>query len=99
MMMMKSSDTHINIAGPEALSLPQTVLSTNGWPATKQRESGQSVTSEYNLTRSNLHHITTQRWLLISALSAFIRVFSILPSVSFIASLFIIDHHDNTSVF
>ena len=40
----KSSDTHINIAGPEALSLPQTILSTNRWPATKhtKNEASQS---------------------------------------------------------
>lgn len=31
--------TYINVAGPEALSLPQTILSTDGWPSTKHRES------------------------------------------------------------
>lgn len=44
--------TYIDVAGPEALSLPQTVLSPNGWPSSRHthigRESRQSVPSECN---------------------------------------------------
>lgn len=31
-------DTYVDIAGPEALSLPETIFSTDGWPTTKHRE-------------------------------------------------------------
>lgn len=38
-MQQQRIQTYINVAGPEALSLPQTILSTDGWPSTKHRES------------------------------------------------------------
>ena len=58
----------------------------------------QSVTSEYNLTSSDLHFITRQHRLLITASPAFISVFSISLSVAFIDSFSFADHQDNTSI-
>lgn len=66
--------------------------------AQRQRDWGQSVTSEYNLTSSNLHHISTPYWLLMSASPAFISVFSISLSAAFVTLFSIADHHDNISI-
>lgn len=36
--MLQITDTYIDIAGPEAFSLSETIFSTDGWPTTKHTE-------------------------------------------------------------
>lgn len=61
---LQTIGTYIDVAGPEALSLPQTILSPNGWPSSRHTQ-GESCASQSHLSaiwgRSDLHHVGTRR--------------------------------------